>query len=130
RDQDRMTDEIEQNGTGYDELDWRLETYAAARLTPSPDAVRRLRRAVVARAADVAAVREFEARRLAEEAVRRRLRHRGALDWITASRRRGAAALLAASLAVGSAGAVFGANPGSPFYPTRVWVEAGLVATQ
>jgi hypothetical protein len=125
-----MTDDIETETTAYDELDWRLQTYVAARLAPSPDAVHRMRRAVVARATDIAAVQAFEARRLAEEAERRRLRHRGALDWIAASRRRGAAALLAASLVVGSSAAVFAASPGSPLYPTRVWLETVLLPAQ
>lgn len=125
-----MNDELTRDSTGHDELDWRLQTYAAARLSPSPDAVHRMRRAVVARAADIAAIREFEERRLAEAAERRRFRHRGAFGWLTATRRRGAAALLAAALTVGSTAAVFAAGPGSALYPTRVWLEAMFLPAQ
>ena len=109
-------------GTGFEELDWRLETYVAARLEPSPDAVRRMRTAVVLRAADLAAIREFEAQRLAAEAERARHVHRGLSGWL-GLHRRASAALLAASLTLASAAAVFGATPGSALYPTRLWFE-------
>ncbi len=117
-----MTEDREQHGTGYDELDWRLETYAAARLTPSPDAVRRMRKAVVLRAADLAAIRQFEAERLAAEEERRRNSHRGMSGWL-GLHRRASAALLAASMTFASVAAVFAASPGSPLYGTRVWFQ-------
>jgi hypothetical protein len=119
-----MKRDQERGGTGYDELDWRLERYAAARLAPTEDSVRRMRRAVVSRAADIAAIREFEVNRLAEEAARRRT-PAGAFDWLrTSLARRGAVAVLATSMVVGSTAGALAATPGSPLYPTRVWLES------
>jgi len=121
-----MIDDLEHDGTGYEELDWRLQTYASARLTPSAEAVRRMRKAVVLRSADLAAIRQFEAERLAAEAERQRHAHRGVFGWL-GLHRRASAALLAASLTLASAAAVFGATPGSALYPTRVWLEAAFL---
>lgn len=117
-----MIDNLDQDGTGYDELDWRLQTYASARLTPGPDAVRRMRKAVVLRAADLAAIRQFEAERLAAEEERRRHSHRGLSGWL-GLHRRASAALLAASMTFASVAAVFAAAPGNPLYGTRVWLQ-------
>jgi hypothetical protein len=111
-----------QRGTGYEELDWRLDTYAAARLDPSVDAVRRMRKAVVLRAADLAAIRQFEAERFAAEEERRRNSHRGLSGWLGVHRR-ASAALLAASMTFASVAAVFASPPGSALYPTRVWLQ-------
>src|SRR4051812_19407124 len=117
-----MIDNLEQDGTGYEELDSQLQTYASARLTPSPDAVRRMRKTVVLRAADLAAIRQFEADRLAAEEERRRNSHRGLSGWL-GLHRRASAALLAASMTFASVAAVLAAPPGSPLYGTRVWVQ-------
>jgi hypothetical protein len=124
-----MTDHIEGTGTGYDELDQRLATYAAARLAPSPEASYRMRRVVVARAADLAAIRAFEAERRAED--ERRLRTpRGAFAWIhTSMARRGAAAFLATCLVFGASFGVL-ASPGGAFYPARIWLETALLPAQ
>ena len=121
-----MTNHPRHSGTGFEELDWRLETYAAARLEPTPDAARRMRRHVVARAADLAAIQQFEAERLAEEERLRRT-PRGAFAWLrTSVARRSAAAFLAASLVVGAAAGVLAA-PGGALYPTRIWLETALL---
>lgn len=121
-----MIDDFEHDGTGHEELDWRLQTYASARLTASPEAVRRMRKAVVLRSADLAAIREFEAQRLAAEAERVRNSHRGLSGWL-ALHRRASAALLAASMTLASAAAVFGASPGSSLYPARLWIESAFL---
>jgi hypothetical protein len=121
-----MIDDDRTARTGYEELDWRLETFAAARLTAEPDAVRRMRKAVVLRAADLAAIREFERQRLAAEAERERLARRTVRGWMGVHRR-ASAAFLAASLTFASAAAVFAAGPGSPLYGTRVWLQTSLL---
>jgi hypothetical protein len=126
-----MIDDLEHDGTGYEELDWRLQTYAAARLTASPDAVRRMRNAVVTRATDRAAIRAYEEqRRLIEEAKRRRLRNRGLFGWIRATPRRGAGAFLAACLVFGTTAGVAAASPGTPLYVARLWLEAAMLPAQ
>ena len=97
-----------------DEMEQRLRAYADARLSPTPEAVERMRAAIVARAAGGAAMRDGQ-------------RGSGAMigraSWPIRSRR-AIGALLAASLTLGSAAAVFGATPGSPLYGTRLWLEA------
>ncbi len=124
-----MTDQYREQSTGHDELDHRLATYAAARLSPSPEASHRMRRYVVARAADLAAVQAFEAERLAE-AERQRRTPRGAFSWLHGSlARRGAAAFLGASLVFGASVGVM-ASPGGPFYPARVWLQTALLPAQ
>jgi len=121
-----MIDDYDHDGTGHEDLDSQLLRYASARLTASPEAVRRMRKAVVLRAADLAAIRQFEAQRLAAEAERARNAHRGLSGWL-GLHRRASAALLAASLTFASAAAVLGAGPGSALYPTRVWLEAAFL---
>ncbi|HLX34716.1 MAG TPA: hypothetical protein VKR30_05665 [Candidatus Limnocylindrales bacterium] len=127
-----MNEPFEHGGTGYEELDWRLRTYAAARLDPSPDASRRMRRAVVARAADLAAIQAYEARRLVDqEAERRRSWHRGVFSWLQVpTHRRGAAAFLALSMTFGGTMGVLAATPGSPLYGARIWLENAFLPSQ
>jgi hypothetical protein len=126
-----MIDDLEHDGTGYKELDWRLQTYASARLTASPDSVRRMRNAVVTRATDLAAIRAYEEqRRLIEEAERRRLRNRGLFGWVRATPRRGAGAFLAACLVFGTTAGVAAASPGTPLYTARLWLEAAMLPAQ
>ena len=100
--------------TATDEMEQRLRAYADARLSPTPEAVERMRAAIVARAAGAAAMRDVQRR---SGAVARR-------GWWPIRSRRAVGALLAASLTVGSAAAVFAATPGSPLYGTRLWLEA------
>lgn len=107
-------DPMNQDPTAMDEMEQRLRTYADARLSPSPEAVERMRSAIVARAAGAAAMRDVQRR--SGTIVRR--------SWWPIRSRRAVGALLAASLTVGSAAAVFAATPGSPLYGTRLWLEA------
>jgi hypothetical protein len=107
-----MNDEpMNQDTTVTDEMEQRLRAYADARLSPTPEAVVRMRAAIVARAASPA-MRDI--RRSA--AVER--------SWWPIRSRRAVGALLAAALTVGSAAAVFAATPGSPLYGTRLWLES------
>jgi len=122
-----MTEDLDHIDTGDDELDWRLHAYVAARLSPTPEASRRLRGAVVARAADAAAIRAFEAERLAMQAAQRREAQRGLAGFLRLHTRGGAAAFLAASVFFGSSVAVLAAAPSSPFYGTRIWLETALL---
>lgn len=107
-----------------DEIEARLQAYAAARLSPAPDVVARMRAAVVAQAAGAAALRDVERGPAAlagpGHAIRRRLD--SPISWLLRPRR-AAALLLAATVAVGSTAAVFGATPGSALYGTRLWLE-------
>ena len=96
-----------------DEMEQRLRAYADARLSPTPEAVERMRAAIVARAAGGRAMRDGQ-------------RRTGAVvgpAWWPIRSRRAIGALLAASLTLGSTAAVFGATPGSPLYGTRLWLE-------
>ncbi len=104
---------MNQDTTATDEMEQRLRVYADARLSPTPEAVERMRAAIVARAAGATAMRDV--RRSSGAVVRR--------SWWPIRSRRAVGALLAASLTVGSAAAVFGATPGSPLYGTRLWLE-------
>jgi hypothetical protein len=122
-----MNEDFEPTGTGDDELDWRLHAYIAARLSPSPESSRRMRNAVMARAADAAAIRAFEAERLALQAAQRRQAHSGLAGFLRLHTRGGAAAFLAASVFFGSSVAVLVAAPSSPFYGTRIWLETALL---
>lgn len=122
-----MTEDFEPIGTGDDELDWRLHAYIAARLSPSPDASRRMRNAVMARAADAAAIRAFEAERLALQEAQRRQAQQGISGFLRLYTRRGAAAFLAASMVFGSSVAVLAATPSSPLYGARIWLETAFL---
>jgi hypothetical protein len=122
-----MNADFERIGTGDDELDWRLHAYIGARLSPSEDASRRMRKAVVARAADAAAIRAFEAERLALQEAQRRQAQRGLSGFLRLYTRRGAAAFLAASIVLGSGVAVLAATPSSPLYGARIWIETALL---
>jgi hypothetical protein len=109
-----MNDDLmNQDPTATDEMEQRLRAYADARLSPTPEAVERMRAAIVARAAGATAMRDV---RRSSGAVARR-------SWWPIRSRRAVGALLAASLTVGSAAAVFAATPGSPLYGTRLWLE-------
>lgn len=110
-----MNDDLmNQDTMATDEMEQRLHAYADARLSPTPDAVERMRAAIMARAAATAALGDV--RRRAGTVVRR--------SWWPIRSRRAIGALLAASMSVGSAAAVFAATPGSPLYGTRLWLEA------
>jgi hypothetical protein len=110
-----MNDDLmNQDMTAIDEMEQRLRAYADARLSPTPEAVERMRAAIVARAAAAPATRGL--RRPSGAVVWR--------SWWPIRSRRAVGALLAASLSVGSAAAVFAASPGSPLYGTRLWLEA------
>jgi len=122
-----MTEDLDRIDTGDDELDWRLHAYIAARLSPSPESSRRMRNAVVTRAADAAAIRAFEAERLAMQAAQRRQATRGLSGFLRLHTRRGAAAFLAASVFFGSSVAVLAAVPSSPFYGARIWLESAFM---
>jgi hypothetical protein len=124
--EERVTD-FEQIGTGDDELDWRLHAYIAARLSPTADSSRRMRNAVIARAADAAAIRAFEAERVAMQEARRRDAQRGLAGFLRLYTRRGAAAFLAGSMIFGSSVAVLAATPSSPLYGARIWLETALL---
>lgn len=107
-------DLMNQDTTATDEMEQRLRGYADARLSPTPEAVERMRAAIVARAAGATA--RGGVRRSSGAVIRR--------SWWPIRSRRAVGALLAASLTVGSAAAVFAATPGSPLYGTRLWLEA------
>ncbi len=122
-----MNENFEHIGTGDDELDWRLHGYIAARLAPSAEASRRMRNAIVARAADAAAIRAFEAERLALLEGQRRQQQRGLTGFLRLYTRRGAAVFLAGSIVFGSSVAVLAAAPSSPLYGPRIWLETALL---
>ncbi len=105
-----MNEDTDMHDDRYaDEIEARLRAYAEARLSPSPEAVDRMRAAIMARAAGAEALRETE-RALAR------------ISWLLRPRR-AAALVLAATVAIGSTAAVFGATPGSALYGTRLWLE-------
>ncbi len=97
-----MSEAFEHIGTGDDELDWRLHAFIAARLSPSTEASRRMRNGVVARAADAAAIRAFEAERLALQEAQRHQAQRGLAGFLAAA-------------------------PSSPLYGARIWLETALL---
>ncbi len=110
-----MNDDLmNQETMAFDEMEQRLRAYADARLPPSPEAVERMRAAIIARAAVPAATRGL--RRPSAATLRG--------GWWPMRSRRAVGALLAASLSLGSAAAVFAATPGSPLYVTRLWLES------
>lgn len=110
-----------------DEIEDLLEAYAEARLSPSSPILARMRRAVLAEAASVAATRAAE-RRAAEraEAPRR------PLSWLprllVPRPVFGAGFAVALTLGIGSA--VLAAPPGSPFYNARVALEAAFLPVE
>lgn len=122
-----MTEDNVHIDTGDDELDWRLHAYISARLSPSAEASRRMRNAVVTRAADAAAIRAFEAERVALLEAQRQQQQRGLTGFLRLYTRRGAAAFLAASMIFGSSVAVLAATPSSPLYGARIWLETALL---
>jgi hypothetical protein len=110
-----MNDDLmTQDTMAMDEIEQRLRTYADARLSPTPEAVERMRAAIVARAVGATAVRGLPPRSGAS--VRQ--------SWWPILSRRAVGGLLAAALTVGSSAAVFASTPGSPLYGTRLWLES------
>jgi hypothetical protein len=116
-----MNDDLMKSRTaGGQKLARRLEAYAAARLSPDPAAMARIRTRVMLEARTrlettptVEAAPEPTAIGLARMA--RRLR-------------RPAAVLIAAGLSLGAVGGVaFAAQPGGPLYDARLWVEAATL---
>lgn len=117
-------DHMRDDGTAFDEMEQRLRAYADARLSPTSDAVARMRAAMVARAADAAAMQGFEARRAAlTDTTGPSAIERTSARWWRMPSRRAVSALLAAALTVGSAAAVLAATPGSALYGTKLWIE-------
>jgi hypothetical protein len=117
-------DVMDTNDTGLLELTVRLESYAAAHLTPTALGAGRTRanvmnaahRRATLMAAGVTADGAHEP--LKGVAIARRRPMQGAA-W-----RRAGAALAAASLALAMvAGTAYGAKAGGPLYATRLWVE-------
>jgi hypothetical protein len=99
------------------EIEWRLDAFAAVRLSPSARAAARMR-ARVMREVRI----DFAARAAAPAVVatlqEARSRRRSAII------RRGAGLLLAAALSLGVAGgAMAAAQAGGPLYSTRMWLE-------
>jgi hypothetical protein len=112
-----MDDPMKASTSGDLEMEWRLDAFAAVRLSPSARAAARMRARVMRE------VRlEFAARAAAPAPVttvnEARSRRRSAVI------RRGAGLLLAAALSLGVAGgAMAAAQAGGPLYPTRMWLE-------
>ena len=97
---------------GTDELAQRLEAYASARLSPSPEASARIR---------VAVIEEARMRALETSIGSAPHRHRSGPRRLTAL-------LLAAGLVLGSAVAVAaGSGPGGPLYEARIWLESAVL---
>lgn len=105
-----------------DQLEGLLDAYADARLVPTTPVLARMRTAVLARAAAAAADR----RRAEGLPVPKRP---FALPSLGVPRRAFALGM-AASLTLGTSGAVFAAPPGSPFYNARLVIETALLPTQ
>ena len=115
--------EFDPNDPGNIEVSRRLEAYADARLTPSAAATARARTAVMSAAHRQAALRDAGA--AASVAAATSAAAEAATSRPTHLWRRVAVAVVAVVLVVGfAAGATFGTDPGAPFYPTRVGIEA------
>ncbi|MCI0345691.1 MAG: DUF5667 domain-containing protein [Chloroflexi bacterium] len=95
---------------GDEEVERQLTAYAAARLDPSRAVAERTRGTVMAAARS------------------RRVPSGGAL--FGRANRLAAAAMLAAVLLLGVAGATFAASPGGPLYGLRLWVEEVTLPTE
>ena len=115
-----------------DEVEDILEAYAEARLAPTGPILSRMRAAVMTEAAAFAALRAAERRQVEAAALAPLAPRRFALPRLTlASFARPAFALgFAFMLALGTGTAVTAAPPGSPFYNTRVALEALFLPTQ
>ena len=112
-----MDDPMQASTIGDLEIEWRLDAYAAVRLSPSARAAARMRARIMRE------VRlEFAARAAAPAPL-------AAMDGARSRRRsvlirRGAGLLLAAALSLGVAGgAMAAAQAGGPLYSARVWLE-------
>jgi hypothetical protein len=107
-----------------DEIEARLQAYADARLSPSPEVASRMRTAIVARAAGAQALREIGRGpiMLAGTSHPGSQRRGSPISWLLRPRRV-AALVLAATVAVGSTAAVVGATPGNALYGARLWLE-------
>jgi hypothetical protein len=118
----------------FEEIEELLDAYAEARLTPRSPVLARIRTNVMTQAASYAAVRAAERRQVeaAPALVEASPRGRFAFPRLTlASFARPAFALgFAFLLALGTGTAVTAAPPGSPFYNTRVALEALFLPTQ
>ena len=121
-DDDEFT-EFDPNDPGNLEVARRLDAYADARLSPSDSATARARTAVMSAAHRQAALRDAGAATSAAAATSTASDSKGPRSgrlW-----RRVVVAVGAVALLVGVvAGATFGTDPGGPFYPTRVSIEA------
>jgi hypothetical protein len=117
-----------------DEVEDLLEAYAEARLTPRSAVLARMRKAVMTEAAAYAASRAAERRQSEVAAAIEAGQPRGrfGLPRLTlATVARPAFALgFAFILALGTGAAVTAAPPGSPFYNTRVVLEALFLPTE
>ncbi|MEX2184696.1 MAG: hypothetical protein WEC14_09640 [Chloroflexota bacterium] len=103
----------------------RLEAFAETRLSPSLSATSRMR-------ARVLAVAHRQAATVSVSGALTLVRVPGALPVRGgAARRRTAALILAASLALGTfAGTAFAARPGGPLYDVRLWAETLTLPTE
>jgi hypothetical protein len=106
-----------------DQIEDLLEAYADARLAPTGPVLARMRKHVMAQAAQMAAA-DAVARQLAEHASRPRF----ALPRFLP--RRAVALGMAAAMTLGTSAAVLAAPPGSPFYNARVAIEVAFLPTQ
>ncbi len=115
--------EFDPDDPGNLEVARRLDAYADARLSPSAAATARARTAVMSAAHRQAALRDADAATsagAASPAAADAAGQRPPRLW-----RRVAVAVVAVALMVGVVvGATWGTDPGAPFYPTRVAVEA------
>ncbi|CAN5657866.1 hypothetical protein BH20CHL7_BH20CHL7_08330 [soil metagenome] len=121
----------------------RLETFAETRLSPSLSATSRMRARVLAVAHRQAAIARADAALtlVPVAGARRDVAHRvpfapeppawRSRDRVSTARRRTAALILAASLALGTfAGTAFAARPGGPLYDARLWAETLTLPTE
>lgn len=115
-----------------DEVEDMLEAYADARLAPRGPVLARIRGSVMTEAAAFAAVRAAERRQLEAAIAAPAAPRRFGFPRLTlATFARPAFALgFAFLLALGTGTAVTAAPPGSPFYNTRVALEALFLPTQ
>jgi len=113
-----MDDDMQAMEVQDREIEFRLEAYARARLSPDPQAIVRSRARIMREAR-----LQFEAAQIAA---------RPAPPAVARPRRplfgRVALSLLAASVWLGVAvGSIFAAQPGGPLFPARMWVESATL---
>jgi hypothetical protein len=129
-----MSDYQHPDLVALDEVEDLLDAYAEARLTPRSAVLARMRKAVMTEAAAYAAIRAAE-RRQSEVAAAVENGTPGGRSWfprltLAAFARPAFALGFAFLLALGTGTAVTAAPPGSPFYNTRVALEALFLPTQ